>query len=45
MRVRWRLGSGQVLGVLAEGPDEVVRRVAAAWHDDLSPAEVRTLAL
>jgi len=45
VRVRWRLGSGQVLGVLAEGPDGVVRRVAAAWHDDLSPAEVRTLAL
>jgi len=45
VRVRWRLGSGQVLGVLASGPGEVVRRVAAAWHDDLSPAEVRTLAL
>jgi anaerobic selenocysteine-containing dehydrogenase len=45
VQVRWRLGSGQVLGVHADGPEDVVRRVAAAWDDDLSPAEVRTLAL
>ena len=45
VRVVWRLGGGQVLGVCARGPDDVVSRAAQAWHDDLSPAEVRTLAL
>ena len=45
LRVRWRLAGGQVLGVEATGPTTAVESVAAAWADDLGPAEVRRLLL
>jgi assimilatory nitrate reductase catalytic subunit len=41
VRVSWRLGAGQVLGVTAVGPATVLGRIADLWMEDATPDEVR----
>jgi hypothetical protein len=41
LRVRWRLGAGQVLGVAATGPPAMLGRIADLWMEDATPEEIR----
>lgn len=41
LRVSWRLGAGQVLGVSATGPAAILGRIADLWMEDATPDEIR----